>query len=396
MKIFPPILRALAWLHCGLVAAVLFCALFSCVQMAAPTSFLSPAAAFWRGILFALPAGLCYHAVKRLPHLWQFLLASLLLCGLSWLLAGQPLGAGLMALMCLFRLRARLAEEDEGPQASLFDQPAYPFLGLFAAAYLLSALLDLIVLQKLSLLGSVLYLLLCLGHHGLDRIYRYLLLNKDMHGLPARRIQRIAGAATLACVLAAAFLLLPPALLDTGSLHIQLPETTGTYAPPQIEIASSDPLSMDLSQLIGGPTWQIPPFFSYLLMGIAVLLLAVALLAALRGLFLNFRRSYTDSRDLVQYLSKEDQDELETAPGAGRRPRLWDRSPNATVRRRYRQAILKRDPEPASWHTPAQLEQKAGVSAPKLHALYEQARYSPTPVTQADLKELKELKEIKR
>ena len=38
---------------------------------------------------------------------------------------------------------------------------------------------------------------------------------------------------------------------------------------------------MDLSQLIGGPTWQIPPFFSYLLMGIAVLLLAVALLAAL-------------------------------------------------------------------------------------------------------------------
>lgn len=378
-SLLPALTRGLAWLHCGLAAGILFAAAFGLLGLAVPLHT-TPAQAFWRGLLFALPSALCYYAIKRQRTLWQFLLTSVALSALCWPLTGHPGGTVLMALMCLFRLRARLAEEDEGPVRSLFDTPALPMLALFGAAWLASALMGVPALQRISLLGGVLYLLVCLCCQGIARVDAYLRLNRGMANLPARRIWRIAGWPALAGVVLTAVLLMPPALGDPGTTRIILPEGRGGAARVEYEApqqSAPDPgMNMDLSQLVDGPSWQIPEWVSYIFLGLAGVVGLAAIAAAIRGLFQNFRRSYTDSRDVIQYLRREVPDQAEALAPLTARPRLWDRSYAATVRRRYRRAILKgsRDrPDPC--HTPAQLESAAGISDPALHQEYERVRY---------------------
>lgn len=389
------ILRTLAWLHCGLLAGILFAVAFEALGLVGFSNY-GDGRAFFRGLLFAIPAALCYHAVKRLPSLWQFLLASLLLCGLAWLLTGHAGGAVLTALMCIFRLRARLAEEEDGPRRSYFDCPTYFTLLAFLAAFLFSGVVGLPGLQKISLLGAVLYFLVCLAFHGVERLDHYLFINKDMRGLPARRIQRVAGFAVIAAVLVSAIFLLPLVLANEGNLRIHLPDSTQGRGQALIqtetpeETKAEEPMEMDLSGLVDGPTWHIPEFVTYIVLGFAGVGLLAGTLAVLRKIFKDFRRSYTDSRDYAQYLTKEEREEVEAAPTALRRPAIWDRSPNAAVRRKYRRAILKAAKEPPqAWMSPGEAEAHAGVDAPVLHALYEKARYGPVPCTQADVKGLK-------
>ena len=390
------ILRLLARLHCGLIAGILFAAAFASISLLG-ISYFSPEAAYWRGTLFAIPTALCYYAVKRLPAMWQFLLASVLLCGLSWVLTGHPGGPALMALMCLFRAKVRLQEADGPPVGSFFDGPTYWVLLLFAGAFVLSAGMGLPSLQRLSLFGGALYFLICLTFRGLGRIDGYLSLNQDMHNLPARRIQRIAGAAVAVSLVLSAALLLPLALGSSGEFRIHLPDlhSRGTHVEAEAEVSHNvygDP-QQELLEALGEPSWQIPPIVSYLFFGLVSAGLILAIGAAVWRLFKEFGRSYSDSRDFVQSLSKEDRDSAASSEepfGSLRRPAFWDRSPNAAIRRRYRRAIEQASAQPPfSWLTPSQLEDQAGVEIPLLHELYEQARYGPRPCTPDDIKKLR-------
>lgn len=390
-------LRALARLHCGLLAAIVFASVFALLPAMTIQVRISPEEAFWRGLLFAIPTALCWYAIKRLPAMWQFLLATALLCGLSWLLTGHIGGAVLTLLMCVLRLRVRLAEEEEGPTRSLFDNPSFFGLALYLLIFVISAIVGVPSLQRLSLLGAVLYFLVCLGFKGLERLDHYLTINHAMHDLPARRIQRVAGAAVAASVAIAAILLLPLALTNEGNTRIVLPDKT--YLPSAANTDGSEFLAeqgdgqmdYDLTELYGKPTWQIPAFVTNIILGAISLVLAVAIATSVLRLLKDFRRSYTDSRDYVQYLAKDDPDAGESYAGDAiiRKPRLLDRSPNATIRRRYRKAILKAAQEPPEqWMSPREAESHARLDAPALHRLYEKARYGPEPCSAADLKEI--------
>ncbi len=392
------VLRLLARFHCGLVAGILFAVAFSSISLLG-ISYASPESAFWRGILFALPSALCFYAAKRLPVMWQFLLASALLCGLSWILIGHPGGPVLTALMALFRAKNRMQEAEGGPPVrSFFDAPTYWILLVFLGAFLLSAGMALPSLQRLSLLGAALYFLLCLGFRGLSRIDDYLTLNQDMRNLPARRIQRIAGGAVFAGLLFSAALLLPQALGSSGGFRIILPDfkDRGSHV---YRLAEDPPANNSYQAQIDflenlEPAWQIPPFVTNLILGIILAGLLVVAIIAVWKLFKEFGRSYTDgSRDFVQSLTKEDQDESgsrEEGFGKIRRPSFWDRSPNAAIRRRYRRAIEKSSPQlPSPSLTPTQLEKHAGLEIPLLHNLYEQARYGARSCTPEDLRSLR-------
>lgn len=392
------LLRLLARLHCGLVAAILFATAFAMLPMATISVRTSPETAFLRGLLFAIPTALCYYAIKALRSLWKFLLAALLLCAFSWLLVGHWGGAVFMAVMCLFRVRIRMQEEEDGPITSLFDRPTYLALGVFLLAFLVSAVAGLDALQKLSLVGAVLYLLVCLSFHGLSRVDDYLTLNKDMNRLPEKRIQRIAGAALAAVILAGAVLLLPAAFTWEGGVRIHLPEhTPGSSSAPQVEAErEASPMTFDAEaleeELMGGHTWSIPPIVSNILLAIVGVGVAALMCYGVVRFFQEFTRSYSDSRDLIQRLTKEDQDSDNVHRELRKRPAIWDRSPNAAVRRRYRRAILRSGKdEPRSSLTPEELESWAGLREQRLHELYEKARYGQEPCTPAEAKEAAKL-----
>lgn len=389
-------LLVLGWLHCGLLLGIIFATFFDMLKGLADLELMSPQAAFLRGLLLSVPTGLCWLAIKRLRALWQFLIAAIGLCGLSWLLAGHPGGAVFMLLMCIIRVRSRLAEEDEGPIRSLFDTPSYFGLLAFAVVFLGSAGMGdgLPRLQRLSILGAVLYLLVCMSYNGLSRLDGYLTLNRGMHGLPAKRIQRIAGSALLAGVLLTAVLLVPMALSNTGFLRITLPEPSRSSAmvefEPEEKGSGGGPAMMDLSGLVDEKDqWQIPPIVGQILFALVGAALLIGMVLAVIQLFKDFRRSFSDSRDVVQYLGRGEQDQAEELTETLRRPRVWDHSPNAAVRRKYRRTLLRSGLPPESWMTPQEAESSVGVDAPALHRLYEKARYGREECTQEDLKELR-------
>lgn len=391
------LLRLLARLHCGLVAAILFATVYAMLPVATISVHTSPEEAFLRGMLFAIPTALCYYAIKELKALWKFLLAAVLLCAFSWLLVGHWGGAALMVVMCLFRVRIRMQEEEDGPITSLFDRPTYLVLGVFLLAFLVSAVAGLDVLQKLSLVGAVLYLLVCLSFHGLSRVDDYLTLNRDMNGLPDKRIQRIAGAALAAVVLTGAVLLLPAAFTWEGGVRIHLPQhTLGSELNKQeYEEHTISPIKMipeDLEEELIGSSWSIPPIVSNIFLGIVGVGVVALLCYGVVRFFQNFERSYSDSQDLIQRLTKADQDPNDTLRELKKRPPIWDRSPNATVRRRYRRAVLKAGKEePRNSLTPAELEDWAGLREQRLHELYEKARYGQEPCTPDEAKETAKL-----
>lgn len=384
------LLRFLARIHCGLIAAgvcVLALNLLGLVELAESAEILP---VYLRALLFGIPVALSYYAAEKLPALWQFLLASLLISGLSWLLLGHAGGAAMAAVVCLFRLRGRLSEEKT---RSALDAPSFFGFLPFLVSFCFSAVYTMPALQRLSVLSAVLYLLVLLAFRGVERIEGYLSLNRDMRGVPARRVQRIAGAAVAAAFLLGAVLLIPPALGWSGDFQLKLPEFQSHAYTPPAEVEVSENQGMPMSELFGeggGPIFQIPAFVSYLLYALIASGLIALLLYGVYKLFKNFRLSYADDHDVIEALSNGP-DEAASVYGQ-RRKRLssLDRSPNAAIRRRYRKQVLKASKEPPKrWQSPHEIEACAGMEEPRLHELYEKARYGAAPCTSEDVRELR-------
>lgn len=346
---------------------------------------------FLRGLLFFLPLSLSYLAAYGLRRLWQYLLCSLVLCGLCWVLLGTPFAMLPLALFSFLRGRNRLEEE---PQESVLDTPALPLTFFFVLPFLCSAVMDSPVLQKLSLVAAALYFLCWAAYRGISRIHGYLLLNRDMAGLPAKRILRMSGMALAAVVLVAAGLLLPALLSHNGFLKIdpqaQQDGTAAVWVPQRQEDGMGN--MADMQKLLGEePAFQIPAWIGYVFSMALYLGLAAGGLYLLYRLILYFRGSFRDNGDLVQYLGAEEQAvEVRERQKGERLPRL-DFSPNAVVRRRYRRAVLRAaKKKPERWASPSELEEAAGLSGQKaLHDCYEKARYSEEGCTQEESRSLK-------
>ena len=204
------LMRFLSRFHCALITAIAYAMVMNIIQGEGVEL-----AVYCRGLLFFVPILLSFYAAKKLPALWQFLLASLMISGISWLLTGTVAGFIAGAVLCFFRGRSRLSEEKE---ESAFDVPHLAVLLVFLVPFLYSAGTGQTALQKLSVFSAALYLLLFLAYSGIGRVEEYLELNRGMHGLPVRRIVRTAGIAVAALVLLAGALLLPLSLIHISGL----------------------------------------------------------------------------------------------------------------------------------------------------------------------------------
>lgn len=380
------IMRLLARLHFALPIALLW---------AAVSLFLgrSIGLAYLRGLLFVLELSLSFLLARRTKTLWQYLLGTLVLSGLGWLLLGSPVGAVLAALLCLFRGRARLAESWN----PILDRPGWGMFLIFLVVFVLSAMVGLPPVQRLCLLSAGVYLLLLLAFLGIGRLDRYLALNRGISGLPEGRIKRTAGAALGIAVLAAALLLMPAVLRQRGDFVIHIPDSplreyqadidalyVENYAPPDQDGAG---MFTELDEE-GAQPWQIPEFVSYLMYAVSLGAAALVIGSALFRLFREFRSSFVEKGDVVQYLTQEKKDPgEEELPGERlTRPRFFDRSPNARIRRRYRKLLLRAGASPQRWQSPAEIEASVGLENPTLHAVYEKARYGGEECTEEDVK----------
>ncbi len=382
------LLRILGRLHFGLIVAVLYAMVWAIVSSG--ENFLIP---FFRGLTLIAASVLSFYAEKKLRLMWQFLLVCLGISLLSWLLMGNIAGLFLSAVVCFFRGRARLSEVRE---ESLFDSPHPLALLLFLVPFLCGAGFEYFTLQKLCLISAVCYALVCLAFYGLQRIDGYLKLNEGMQGLPSKRILRTAGLAVALMTGAAALLLIPAAwfgfqglaidfsALEQGGLPVILPGEPAAVSQEQ----------MDFSQLLpeGQKPWfEIPPFVFYLVYALCIGGILLLVIYGIYRIIRSFRSSFTDSRDLIQFLShKEERKEAVEKKRLWKRPSLFDRSPNSLVRRRYRKEILRSAKErPRASHTPQELEAAAGLLDPALHDLYEKARYSAEGCTPEEAREVK-------
>ena len=228
-------LRAMGWFHIGWVYALYYAGIYQVVLGDQELPW-----RLWWGLLSVIPLALADLGTEVFRRLWQYLLWSLAVCGLAWLLLGTPLAAVPLALVCFFRGKNQLSEE---LVESVLDRPSIPIVLAAVPPFFYSAICDAPLLQKLSLIWAALYLLLWAAWRGLANIHGYLSLNRDMAGVPVKRIVRTTGVAVLAMVLLAGGLLLPDLAMGTGYLRIN-PNPQPGQRQVQVETTSSDFMAM--------------------------------------------------------------------------------------------------------------------------------------------------------
>lgn len=370
-------MRAMGWLHLALPLALAGCTFYRFLHGGDDLG-----GVYLRGLLVVIPVALLDLAAQRIPTLWQFLLAGLGICGLTWLLTGVPYPMLPVFLLAFFRGKNRLSET---PVDSAMDRPCLPALLVPGAVFFYSALTQGEYLQRLCWLTALVYLLLWAAFRGLRKVEDYLVLNQGMAGLPARRILRVCGTSLLAMVLLAGALV-PVGVLGTDFVSISL-----EHIQVKIHWQSQEPEhtihgsgAIPLQELLGtgeGSAFQIPPIVGQIVFALLCVGLLLGLFWVILHLVRQFRSSFRDQGDLVQFLAPAEKGEA--LPRKKRRsPPVWDRSPSGRVRRRYRQRVLRAKKEPPEpWRSPAEIEAAAGLRDPQLHTLYEKARYSREGVT---------------
>ena len=196
-------------------------------------------------------------------------------------------------------------------------------------------------------------------------------------------------------MLLAGALLLPASVLSTGSFRVDFSRLNHMGAAAQPEtVMEEQPSGFEIPEELLGeerePWFQIPPFVSYLFYALAVGGIAALILYGIYQIFKNFRSSYTDNRDVVQFLGNQEEEERLEGERRHRKISALDFSPNAAIRRRYRKTILRGSKEkPEDWAAPAELEAGAGIADETLHQLYEKARYSLEGCTPEESRALK-------
>lgn len=384
---------ATGWAHCALIFAPLYTMLLSFIKNEIPRQMVVEG--YLCGLLIIVPVIISWFAKNYLRNAFLYILAAFAGTVLTAWMFGSA--AMLVPAVAIFFLRFynRMLEEKE---TSWLDQPSYAGLVLIAIPAVIAVFEERLdsAFQSLSLIYLAVYFLLCFAHHGIERINGYIDVNKNMRNMPSRRIARIATTILAAAFIVVAVVLLPA--LFTADIDIRyIPPERGPYATPEPQFATSDPGTLpEMGGMFPGKkdmpiVEALYKFLEYILMIVFGVGGIIGAVYGILKLSRRFSKSFTDRGDFVENLQEDDLEAVREKREKIDRPRFLDRSPNATVRRKYKKMILRGKHRPYAWMSPTEAEIHAQVSSKNLdtlHALYEKARYSPEGCTKQDVAEL--------
>lgn len=382
---------AIGWLHCALIFAPLYTLLLNFVENEIPRE--EVIAGYLQGLMILVPVIISWFAKRYLRNAFLYILASFGTTMLTGWLFDSAIMLVPAVAVCFLRFYNRMLEEKE---ISLLDQPGYAGLALIFIPAVVAVFEERLnsVFQSLSLVYMAIYFLLCFVHHGIQRISDYIDVNKNMSNMPSLRITRIASAVLAALFLIFAVVLLPALFTSDIDIRYEAPEREYTIPEPEFvapensgEIPGSENMFPDKKD-----TPIIDAFFKLLEYTLMIVFGVGGIIGAVYGILKlsrKFSKSFKDDRgDFVENLQEDDLEATREKRAKSDKPRFLDRSPNATVRRKYKKTILRGKNRPYAWMSPAEAEAHAelrGESMDQLHALYEKARYSPEGCTKQDV-----------
>lgn len=311
-----------------------------------------------------------------------------------YLLLGVLLLEGWVVILDHLRVRLALtrAQKDGSvhdtswiPPRSIFEGPSAGGFLVFGFVYGMGLLLASRVICNVTLVEGILYAFLYLAYHYVTVTEGYFRLQHNVKNIPTRRVYGITGgvmgilAVLLAGVAVVSLLLIPQRrYFDVTNLKL------GGVDLSMEDMMASPPAHMGgMEELLGEGYAQarpMPEWLEAVFEGLAVLLLLVLCILAVRGIWRYlkiFRETEEENGDLVEELAEVDQKEQALRMSREREPR----SERERIRRRYRKTIRRyRKERPKAFETPLEIEQAAGIAEMEeiraLHGQYEEARYA--------------------
>lgn len=362
---------------------------------------------YWKSFLIAIPVIATGIAVKKCKSLFAYLGASLaaalVTLALAWLLQPAEYGivyvAGLGAECVVLivkrfqdRLRMAVARQDAAndpfwePSFSVLNRPTFASLGYFAVIYVTGIAFTSKTTCDEAFFTAMFYVFVVIGHVFLVETRDYLKMNRQVSGLPSKRIYGIAGG-MLGFFMIFIFLMSIPSIL---TIPMRQYTDIRAWSAGEIEIVggmdaelgheSMPSIHEQLEMLVGEqqeprelPIW-IKAIFTGGVAAIMLLILGVIMKEILH-VFSDFRETYDENGDKIEVLvDEETQAFIKRSRGGA------EDTETRGVRRRYRKMIRKhRKDRPAVYESPAEIEANAGLSEneemQKLHIEYEEVRY---------------------
>ncbi len=362
---------------------------------------------YMKSFLIVIPVIVTSIAVKKCKSLFAYLgaslVAALVTLALAWVL--QPSEYGIVYVVGLgvecgilivkrFRDRLRMAVERQDsaddpfwePSFSVLNRPTFGTLGYFVVIYVVGMAFTSKTTCDEAFFTAMIYVFVVILHVFLVETKDYLRMNRQVSGLPSKRIYGIAGG-MLGFFMILIFLVSIPSIL---TISMRQYTDIRTWSTGEIVMVGgmdaeieheSIPSIQEQLDMLGGEYQEpreLPIWIKAMLAGgIVVIMLMImgAIIKEILNVFSDFRETYDDNGDKIEVLEDEETATFIKRPG-GEAEDIETRS----VRRRYRKMIRKhRKDRPAVYESPAEIEELAGLSEneemQKLHVEYEAFRY---------------------
>ncbi|MFI3326417.1 MAG: hypothetical protein R3Y35_09615 [Clostridia bacterium] len=342
------------------------------------------------GLSLLIPLVVIKLANNRIKHLWQYLVFTIIIVALSFVLTRCYVYPILVLAFSVARIASRLNEEE-----SFMDSFHWAMLLAPVLYFIICGFHDLEFYQFYALLSFIVLCVLYFTFYGLLRIDDYLSMNKDMANFPYMRIMKQSNTLFIAIAFTLLAILVPVMVSNYEFVHLEfdIEEMESSYEEEVVEeeeASGSSGESESMAEMLGveEKSWAGWDVLTWLFVAVIVYYGAIFLYKTIKNFIFTFNKnsvvvekddvieSTVDLMDKYEKFKKEKVDKV----------KFFDFSPNAVVRKKYKKSVkAKKSKEIQNWQSPAEIEKTVKLEDEKLHFLYEKARYSQNGVTKEEI-----------